>query len=1183
MDEPTSPAERDPQGDPTIRSDRADELMARWEQAYHAGRNLSPFELCPDDESLRDELFRRITAFKQSQQQPPEGAKSDQPTQPTGPGQTSGQTAPAAGFVAGRFQALEHFRSGGLGYVFVARDEELDRIVALKTTKRPLAEGSLDERRFDREARITALLEHPGVVPVYGYGKLGEGRRKQPYYAMRLVKGRTLSDAIDEAHGISSPESSEAGPHPKTTGAAKHVAFQKLLRAFLTVCETVAFSHEQHGVVHRDIKPINVILGNYGEVFLLDWGLAKQLGVTEADADAPRDPSSMTTGDRMQEMMSSPGGTLSYMSPEQAETFLEYCRDPDANPSDSDTRVGGASDIFSLGATLFQILTGKPPVEKGADPVETAQRLVNGHIPQPRTIKPDVPKALAAVCRKAMSANPSDRYATARELADDIACWLADEPVSAWTEPWTLRARRWVRNHRTLVASAVVLAAMAFIALGGLAIVQHQHNRSLQRFAEREQQANRWARLQAYAAHMNLVQKAWDAGDIQRVNNLLARHTPEPGHTDLRGFEWYYYKRLAGSDPFPIVELETPIRSFAISPDGQILATGDNHGHVALWDADVNQRHFGRDLQDGPVTALAFSPDGRHLLTAGHNRLTVWRITQADSKVQLQESQEITTSQKGSPVGAFSPEGRWLATARSDGIILLHSRDSSAKAGKNAGKAGGLRPVGRLNHGAEVTDLAFSPNARRMASTATDGTVCVWNLAGNVLERKLNSHRGVATSVAFSRDSRLIASGGRDGTVHIWDVIKDEPKEVLSLRMAPVTDVAFSPNGPFLAASMDNKTTRLWELVPSGDSEDFIERVTLTGHGAAVSRVAFFPQRDLLATASEDGKVRLWNSLTGKAVIAHNDLDPRFGGHGGYVFSVAISPDKRYLATASGDLKVSMWDLRAQQRLPQFEKQAHEETIYWVEFSPDGNILASCSTSGRVKLWDPQTGALQKTFGSREQPGVWYIDFSPDGRFLAGGRTDGSVIVWDVNTGRHKTMPNRHAGELWSVAFSPDGKLLASGAEDMAIKLWDVAEEKEIATLKGHQGIVTCVRFSPDGKLLASSSNDGTIKLWDVETRKPINTLTGHASMIFNLDFSPKGKTLASASWDHTVKLWNLATGLEVATLTGHTATVYSVEFSRDGKLLASGSKDRTAILWRADDVPLVKSPEQRSVSQTTE
>jgi eukaryotic-like serine/threonine-protein kinase len=344
-----------------------------------------------------------------------------------------------------RFRVLRPHARGGLGAVFVALDTELNREVALKQILDKRADDSTSRRRFLLEAEITGGLEHPGIVPVYGLGHHGDGR---PYYAMRFIRGDTLKEAIDCCH---------ADVAMKTDAGRRSLELQKLLRRFIDVCDAIGYAHSR-GVIHRDIKPANIVLGKHGETLVVDWGLAKPMGRAgpgsqQGDERMLVPPSAGTSAETL------PGetmGTPAYMSPEQAAGNLDA--------------LGPRSDVYSLGATLYHLLTGKLPLE-GDDLGALLRAVQKGDFPRPRRVEPSIDRALEAVCLKAMALKPDDRYATPRALAEDVERWLADQPVLAYAEPFWTRASRLVRRHKPWVAAAGVLLILV---AAGLAIYSRQ-------------------------------------------------------------------------------------------------------------------------------------------------------------------------------------------------------------------------------------------------------------------------------------------------------------------------------------------------------------------------------------------------------------------------------------------------------------------------------------------------------------------------------------------------------------------------------------------------------------------------------------------------------------------------------------------------------------------------------------
>jgi len=350
-----------------------------------------------------------------------------------------------------RFRILRPHARGGLGAVFVALDNELHREVALKQILEKHADDPVSRQRFVAEAEITGGLEHPGGVPVYGLGTDAEGR---PYYAMRFIKGDSLKDAIARFH---QDETLEADP------GRRSLELRKLLRRFTDVCNAIDYAHSR-GVIHRDLKPANIIVGKHGETLVVDWGLAKAVG--RADPSVGEQTLAPSSGGSSETLPGSALGTPAYMSPEQARGELN--------------RLGPRSDVYSLGATLYCLLTGKPPFEN--EDIGVILRAVqDGHFQRPSQLDPSLDKALEAICLKAMATQPEDRYAAPKALADDLDRWMADEPVTAWREPLARRARRWAKRNRTAVTAAAVALVAGVVGLAAVLAVQTRAKADLAR------------------------------------------------------------------------------------------------------------------------------------------------------------------------------------------------------------------------------------------------------------------------------------------------------------------------------------------------------------------------------------------------------------------------------------------------------------------------------------------------------------------------------------------------------------------------------------------------------------------------------------------------------------------------------------------------------------------------------
>jgi serine/threonine-protein kinase len=380
---------------------------------------------------------------------------------PSGAGAASGggrvTAKPPGSPLTSRYRVMRPHARGGLGEVFVAIDEELQREVALKEIQPRHADHPESRTRFLLEAEVTGGLEHPGIVPVYGLGSYQDGR---PYYAMRFIRGESLRKAVESHH-----TTKDAGHDP----GRRELELRQLLRRFLDVCNAIHYAHCR-GVLHRDLKPDNVMLGDFGETLVVDWGLAKTMD--RPDPEPGRETLSllrpMSAGGESFTLYGSAIGTPQYMSPEQAEGLLD--------------QLGPATDIYSLGATFYHIVTGTVPFTERAIP-SLLKAVKEGKFRPPREANKAVAPALEAICLKAMALRPDDRYATAHDLAADVERWLADEPVSVFREPWTTRAWRWARRHKTLVGStaALLVTALVGLTIGTVLVKREQARTEVQR------------------------------------------------------------------------------------------------------------------------------------------------------------------------------------------------------------------------------------------------------------------------------------------------------------------------------------------------------------------------------------------------------------------------------------------------------------------------------------------------------------------------------------------------------------------------------------------------------------------------------------------------------------------------------------------------------------------------------
>jgi WD40 repeat protein len=965
------------------------------------------------------------------------------------------------------YEVLGILGRGGMGIVYKARHLDLDRLVALKM---PLAGQEWDPTeliRFQREAEAAARLQHPHLVQIHDVGawQSKPGGPAIPYLSMEFVDGGSLTARL------------RVGPLTPRDAAT----------LIETLARAIHYAHTR-SIVHRDLKPANVLLtacgfandakpqAAGGTPKITDFGLAKRL---DADADHTR------TGAIM--------GTPSYMAPEQAEGRT---RD-----------IGHATDIYALGAILYETLAGRPPF-KGTTVLDTLEQVRLLDPVALRRLQPKTPRDLETICLKCLAKDAKRRYATAEALADDLRRFLYGRPIlarptPAWEHVWKAARRR------PGVSALIILVIL--VALSGFVGILGQWRRA-------EQNAEEQRRI-GYVLSVNLVQMHLKRDDTPRAQDLLDSLIPRHGQADLRGFEWHYLHALANGEvrAFPGGEC------VALSPDGQFIATAGEAGAVVIWDNTGHE--FARLLgHKEPVTAVAFSPDGRLLATVARDcavKLWDWQNGHESVTLPVEHSQPPLCL-------AVSQNGKWLASTGEDGFVIVWNvqtgkKQQSAKLAKTKGVC-----------------LAFSPDDRLLAIASTDEHTRLWNWRAEAQPRIFGP---ASVALAFSPKGQLLATAGSDKIIHLWDFVKEKPFVNLAGHEAKVACVAFSPDGSRIASGGWDRTIRLWD-VPTDSDAPIAPAMVLHGHRGFVTALSFERTGRCMGSAGTDRTVRLWD------VQARRPEEQQPAGRRSQLAAVAYSADGRWLATSNQDGTVSLWDALSRKLLGDWK--AHENRVLSVSFSPDGTMLATASEDGTIKLWDVAKQQNIRTLQGHAK-GVTSVTFNPGGSLLASASRDGTVRLCNTKSGQTQTLTS-HEGAVQSVAFSPDGKLLACAGSDHNVRLWNIATPSaQPRVLHGHDREVMCVAFSADGMRLASGGKDRTIIVWDVRTGERLFTLPGHDGEIAALGFHPTdNRRLASAGSDKLVKLWDLDTQQEVLTLAGCSYETTALAFRPDGQELAA-------------------------------